>query len=104
MSSLAVPLPFEIIDGKRMLKRSDLWRLGYRVQRYVSYLSIEELDERNKDIFANLTTLTPQGQISLPPIKGEPPFPWMELWRLIGDQVEPGASIAVRKYSDPREF
>jgi hypothetical protein len=80
MSSLAVPLPFEIIDGKRMLKRSDLWRLRYRVQRYMSYLSIEELDERNKDIFTNLTTLTPQGQISLPPIDGESPFPWMELW------------------------
>ena len=80
MSSFAVPIPFEIVDGQKMLRRSDWWRLGYRVQRYMSYLSLDELDERNKDIFANVSTLTPQGQIGFPPVKGDSIFPWMELW------------------------
>ena len=46
----------------------------------MSYLNLGELHERNEDIFTNLTTLTPEGKLGLPPISGESHFPWMELW------------------------
>ena len=74
------PIPYEVVDGKQMLKRSDLWRLDYRVRRYMSHLHADDLYDRLVDVFSNLTTLTPEGQIGLPPIKGDIPFPWMELW------------------------
>ena len=77
---LRVPIPFELRDGQKVYKRSDLWRLRYRVQRYLSYLSMSELEQRNKDIWINLVNLTEAGQIGLPPIEPDGVTSWMERW------------------------
>ena len=62
------------------MKRSEMWRLDYRVRRYLSYVEDEELDQRLRDIWSNLATMNAEGQIELPPLKGDLPFPWMEIW------------------------
>jgi len=62
------------------MKRSDLWRLSYAIRPYLSHLTLDELTQRCRDIMANVSVLTPEGQLGLEiPGKGAG-FPWMELW------------------------
>lgn len=43
----------------------DLWEKQYRNNRYMIYLSVEELKQRSCDIVANISTLTAHGQIGV---------------------------------------
>lgn len=59
--------------------RHEYWRQQYRNDRYMQFLSHDELEDRVKDIFSNLTILSGNGQISLPSISEEGEF-WMILF------------------------
>ena len=50
------------------LPRHEIWRLGYRRERYLIHASDDALDQRFKDVFNNLLTLTPKGQIGILPM------------------------------------
>jgi hypothetical protein len=86
MASGPIPIPYEIADGKKMFKRSDLWRLQYRVTRYMAHIPNEELDERNTDVFSNIMYLTPEGQLAPTMIGGDSPIEWTELWTHIMEE------------------
>lgn len=76
-----LPIPFTIVDGQKYMKRSDRSRLRYRVQRYLSYLSNAQLSERLDDIFTNLMSLAPEGDLSIGHAwSDEEPFNWLELF------------------------
>ncbi|MGA2085236.1 MAG: hypothetical protein ABSG60_06950 [Terracidiphilus sp.] len=62
------------------MTRGEFWRLSYRARRYLSHLSVDELAKRSQDVLANVSILTPQGQIGLRSPKETIGYPWMELW------------------------
>lgn len=81
LESLRGPIPYQMQGERKLYKRSDFWRLRYRVQRYMRYVPLEEMEQRNADIFTNLTTLTAEGQIGLEILpKDDQYLSWMELW------------------------
>lgn len=61
------------------MKRHEFWRMQYRRRRYLEHLSNEELEQRTKDVFCNLTVLSDKGQISFHPINEEGEY-WMIMW------------------------
>jgi hypothetical protein len=61
------------------MKNSDMWRLQYKNNRYMSILSTEELEKRCNDILCNLTILSPKGQISFREINAEGKY-WLVAW------------------------
>ena len=59
--------------------RHQLWRLAYREDRYCRYLSQAELNQRIRDIVLNLTQMTPEAKIGLPPMNSAG-IRWMVLF------------------------
>ena len=47
------------------LQNHEIWRRDYRQTRYLNRASDDTLDQRFKDVFNNLMTLTPKGQVSV---------------------------------------
>jgi hypothetical protein len=75
---------------------SDKWREEYRQDRYLEYLSIDDIEQRVRDMFTNIVVLAEDGKISLPPIEKGTGF-WMRLFAhvleelaLRGQWVRPG--------------
>jgi hypothetical protein len=60
-------------------ERHEVWREHYRLDRYMHHLDQAGLDQRMKHVFANLSVLTQEGKIGLPPISEEGER-WMILW------------------------
>lgn len=60
-------------------ERHEVWREHYRLDRYMTHLDQAGLDQRMKHVFANLSVLTQEGKIGLPPISDESEQ-WMILW------------------------
>lgn len=61
------------------IRNSDMWRLQYRNNRYMSILSSKELEVRCNDILCNLTILSPVGQVSFREINAEGKY-WLVAW------------------------
>lgn len=61
------------------MKRHEYWRQQYQSDRYMEFMSHDELEDRFKDILCNLTILSGKGQISLPSISGRGEY-WMILF------------------------
>jgi len=61
------------------LKRHELWRQQYRLRRYMEHLKEDDLQQRAKDVFNNLTLLNEESKISLPKLSSETET-WMILW------------------------
>lgn len=61
------------------MERHDLWRLEYRQNRYMEFLSLDELVERTKDILTNMSILTAEGKIGLHGVNDVGKF-WMIVW------------------------
>jgi hypothetical protein len=51
-----------------LIKRHELWRKKYRGDRYLEYLSAEELAARSRDVINNQITLTENGKIGFVPM------------------------------------
>jgi hypothetical protein len=60
------------ITGNRIMRRSELWRLQYRQDRYMVNLDNDQLNERFKDVLNNQQSLTVVGKLALNNI-------WMEM-------------------------
>lgn len=68
------------------MQRHELWRLQYRSNRYMQHLDEAALQQRAKDVFLNLLTITEQNKIGLPPIQeGEE---WMVLWTEVLEEFD----------------
>jgi len=61
------------------MKCHELWKSKYKQNRYMEFLSNEELKVRNNDIFYNLMILSPEGKISFREINSDGKY-WMGLW------------------------
>ena len=61
------------------MKLHELWRAQYRARRYIQHLSSEELQQRAKDIVLNLTVITEEAKLGLPPMNDEGKY-WMTQW------------------------
>jgi hypothetical protein len=75
---------------------SDGWRHDYRLDRYLEHLSLDELEQRVRDIFTNVSVLSEDGKLSLPPVEKGTGY-WMQLFThvleefaLRGHWVRPG--------------
>jgi hypothetical protein len=75
---------------------SDGWRQDYRLDRYLEHLSLDELEQRVRDIFTNVSVLSEDGKLSLPPVEKGTGY-WMQLFThvleefaLRGHWVRPG--------------
>ena len=66
-------------EGRKELKRHELWRQQYRHRRYMEHLTEIDLQHRAKEVFNNLTLLNEEAKISLPPLCPETEA-WMILW------------------------
>ena len=65
--------------NQRSMPRHEVWRLTYRKHRYCQHLSQLELNQRVRDIFLTMLTLTPEAMIVVLPITTEG-VRWFELW------------------------
>ncbi len=61
------------------MKRHEFLRQQYRLRRYMKHLKEDDLQQRTKDVFNNLTLLTEESKISLPKLSIETEK-WMILW------------------------
>jgi hypothetical protein len=61
------------------MKNHEIWRINYRNNRYMEYISKEELEQRAKDIFSNLIILSPEGNCSLRKVNNDGLY-WMIIW------------------------
>lgn len=61
------------------MKLHEHWRAEYRKKRYMEHINQDELEQRVRDIFTNITVLTPEGKIGLPPIEKGGGY-WMQIW------------------------
>ncbi|MDL0430216.1 hypothetical protein QPM17_03715 [Marinobacter sp. TBZ242] len=62
-----------------VMTRSEYWRLSYRRDRYLEFLSQDELEKRACDIMGNMTFLSGKGQIGLRAFSEGGAY-WMPLW------------------------
>lgn len=61
------------------MKRHEAWRMAYRMDRYMRSASIEEIEERSRDISINLMNVNESGQLS-PGSSNNDSIYWWELW------------------------
>ncbi len=61
------------------MKRHELIRQQYRLRRYMEHLSIQELEQRAKDIFLNQLVLSEEKNIGLHPLEQEGEY-WITIW------------------------
>ena len=61
------------------MTRNEFWRLSYRKDRYMEFLSQEELEDRACDVIANMTLLSPEGKIGLHNFLEGGEY-WMRVW------------------------
>lgn len=61
------------------MENHEAWRINYRKNRYMEFLSTDNLEQRLNDIFSNLMILSPEGKISLREVNGNGLY-WMILW------------------------
>lgn len=61
------------------MKLHQTWRLQYRQRRYLEFADLDKIEQRTKDIIANVTTLTEKGQIGLHSMEKEGGY-WMRLF------------------------
>lgn len=69
------------------MKRHEYWRNVYRQNRYMEYLSQEDLESRTRDILTNMTTLTEMGQISLHDLNDVGEY-WMIKWTHVLEEFQ----------------
>jgi hypothetical protein len=61
------------------IPRHEKWRAQYRERRYLRHLDQAEIEERARDVIANMLSLSERGQISFPLNNPEGDY-WMVLW------------------------
>ena len=61
------------------MRRHELWCQQYRLIRYMEHLKEDDLQQRAKDVFNNLTLLNEESKISLPKLSSDTEK-WMILW------------------------
>ncbi|MGQ4005951.1 hypothetical protein QIW49_05650 [Francisellaceae bacterium CB300] len=59
---------------------ANMWRLNYKKNRYMSFISDTELEQRTNDIFSNVCILQPDGKIGLRALDTDDGVYWMRLW------------------------
>jgi hypothetical protein len=58
---------------------SDKWRQDYRQDRYLEHLSLDELEQRVRDVLTNISVLSEDGKLSLPPVEKGTGY-WIQLF------------------------
>src|SRR5215212_3907504 len=77
-----------------LIKRHELWRKKYRSDRYLEYLSPEELAVRSRDVINNQTNLTENGKIGIVAMEAWGDY-IMQAWTHILEECR------IRKYPFP---
>ncbi|MEP1584240.1 MAG: hypothetical protein ABJK18_16990, partial [Marinobacter sp.] len=67
----------QVMNG--VMTRNEFWRLSYRRDRYLEFLSQDELEARACDVMGNMTFLSAKGQIGLRAFAEGGEY-WMRLW------------------------
>lgn len=70
----------------RSMSRQEAWRLSYRKNRYCQHLSQQELNQRVRDVFLRMLTLTPEAQVGVLGVNPEG-IRWMELWTHVLEEM-----------------
>ena len=71
---------------QQSIPRHEAWRLMYRSHRYCRHLTQVELNQRIRDVFLTLLSLTPEGKIGM--LAMEPAgVRWMELWTHVLEEM-----------------
>jgi hypothetical protein len=65
---------------------SDKWRQEYRQDRYLEHLTLDALEQRVRDIFTNVSVLSDDGKLSLPPVEKGTGY-WMQLFTHVLDEL-----------------
>lgn len=69
------------------IRQHEVWRLEYRQRRYLRLASEDALDQRFRDVFNNLMTLTPEGKVGILPVT-EAGVWWMTLFTHLLEEYE----------------